>query len=120
MILDKTMPANHDEFDLGILYPRQPGIILKTYHLQQKLEALFGITATLEEHTDTSFLVLVNRKTVYSNMTASNFVFDHEEIVRAISKYKTPALSAPESDCEQVEPNDPEHQQWMNSVCSGE
>lgn len=114
------MCEKQEKTEIIINYPRRPGFILKAHNLQQQLATHFGLYAVLEEHVDDCFTVDFNGTIIYSNSIEDNTHIDHTKIISAVGKYKKPLAMSPKVPPEPDTSDDPDHQSWKNSVCSGE
>jgi hypothetical protein len=114
------MSKKQEKTKIIISYPRRPGFILKAHNLQQQLATHFGLSAVLEEHVDDCFTVDLNGTIIYSNSIEDNTHIDHTKIISAVGEYKKPLAMSPKVPPEPDTSDDPDHQSWINSVCSGE
>lgn len=114
-----TYDRNH--IKLSIFYPRLPGIILETYYLQKRVETLLGCKADLEEWTESSLTLFIDGKAVVSQEMKPDSGVDQEMIIQSlIEKYQLQETSITRQESEHDDSDNPDYQQWMNSVCSGE
>ena len=115
------MCNKQEELVITIFYPRRPGFILKAHNLQQEIATHFGLSAEVEEQVEECFKVLLNSTVIYQNITEDISHIEHNKIISSIGEYKQPLATRSVTEPPQPDDNDdPDHRQWMNSVCSGE
>ena len=108
---------------LLIRYPRRRGFILEAHMLQQLIKDTFNLSVEVEEHGEQSLSLLLEGESIYSKYFADSSGIAHDKIVRAVSEYEQPLTKIDEAASEvsdQSGDEDPDHRQWLNSVCSGE
>lgn len=105
---------------LIIRYPGRKGFILETHTLQQRIMALFDLSVRVEEHADRTLDLILNDATIYSDSASEPSAIDHDRLFRAVSEYQKPLKQNAEVTRNSDDEGDPEHRQWLNSVCSGE
>jgi len=93
---------------------------MEAYNLQQELSSQFGLSILLEERIDDCFSVVLNGTTLYKKETVNDSHIDHQKIISSVGRYTRPLVKNPEVQPAPDDNNDPDHLQWMNSVCSGE
>lgn len=105
-----------------IRYPQIRGSILKAYELQQMIGARFQATVELEAHTDNRLALILDEKTLYSQTVDEDVRIDHRKCFEALRRQQIvehePPVASPDPD--RNEDDDPDHRQWLNTVCSGE
>ena len=108
---------------LLIRYPGRRGFIFEAHKLQQQISAVFNLSVEIEEHAEKSLALLLEGAPIYSEDSADNAGIVHSEILRAVSKHEQPLNRTGEAASEISAPSgddDPDHRQWLNSVCSGD
>lgn len=116
------MSENQENPEIVICYPRIRGYILKVYELKQMLSTRFQATIRTEEHGESCLALILDGKEIYAETTDGKVRINHRQCIQAvrelnITERQNDALS---SETRQEADNDPEHRQWLNSVCSGE
>ena len=108
---------------LTIYYPRQRGCILAAHALCRKITANFALSVDSEEHEKQSFTLVLDGAAIFSGDISDCTVTDHAKILGLIGAHAKPqgtiSEGAPEVS-EESNDSDPDHRQWMNSVCSGD
>ena len=114
------MCNKQEEFVITIIYPRRPGFILKAYNLQQEIATHFGLSTEIEEQVEECFKVVLNSTVIYQNPTEVISHIDHNKIISSIGEQKQPLTRSDKEPPQPDDNDDPDHRQWMNSLCSGE
>lgn len=113
------MTEKHRQVKIAVVYPPLKGCILKAYNLQQLLGASFNAAVELEERNGEQLSVSLNGAPIYSQPIDENLQLDTEGIIKAVCECNI-ALKKELEEAEDEADDDPEHRQWLNSVCSGE
>lgn len=117
------MPERQIKPAITIFYPGRPGYVLEAYKLQQRLSAQFGVLAVMLEGSDDLFKVVVNKDIIYAesiDLTKDTSQISRTQILDSVSKYTKPFITGVTIPPEKDDSEDPDHIEWMNSVCSGE
>lgn len=96
---------------------------MAAHTLQQKIRANFDLSVAIEEHEKQSFSLILDGAAIYSEDISDCAEIDHAAILGVISAHEKPLGKIGEKaseDSEQSNDDDPDHRQWLNSVCSGE
>ena len=114
--------VKEEKTTLLIRYPRRRGFILEAHKLQQQITAVFNLSAVVEEHAETSFALILDEATIFSEDISASAGIDHSVILEVVGAYLKPGakISAAASENTDEDDNDPDHRRWLNSVCSGE
>ena len=108
---------------LIIYYPRRRGCFLEAHTLQQKIRVNFDLSVDVEEHEKQNFTLVLDGAAIFSDDDSDCTGIDHATILRVISAHERPLGRIGESaseDSEESNISDPDHRQWLNSVCSGD
>lgn len=96
---------------------------MEAHTLQQKIKANFDLYVAIEEHEKQSFSLILDGAGIYSEDIYDCALIDHAAILGVISAHEKPLGKIGEGaseDSGESNDNDPDHHQWLNSVCSGE
>lgn len=108
---------------LLIRYPERRGFIFEAHKLQQQISAVFNLSVEIEEHSEESLSLILEGAPIYSEDIADSTGIAHRKILRVVSEHEQPLTNigkaAPEIS-DQSGDDDPDHRQWLNSVCSGD
>lgn len=108
------------QINIVVAYPPLKGSILKAYNLQKLLVASFDTAVEMEEGSGKQLSVFLNGSEIYTRRIDENLSIDTEGIIEAICKCGILPKRAVKFEPEDEPENDPDHQQWLNSFCSGE
>lgn len=116
------MADNQEKTKILIRYPRIRGYILKSYELQQLLTTCFEAAIELQEHAEHRLDLVLDETTIHSETASEHARINHRKCVEAVRKNNIAEHRRPASpsEPEQKIDDDPDHRQWLNSVCSGE
>ena len=96
---------------------------MEAHTLQKKIRANFDLSVAVEEHEKQGFTLILDGAAIYSEDISDCAVIDHAAILGVLSAHEKPLGKIGEiaaEDSEESDDNDPDHRQWLNSVCSGE
>ena len=93
---------------------------MQAHTLKQELVSRFGLSVLLEEGLDECFMVVLNGAIIYSKPMPENVRINHQKIINAVGKHKTPLVLKTEGISNPDVETDPDHLRWLNSACSGE
>lgn len=114
------MMEKQEQVKIVVAYPPLKGFILKAYNLQHLLATSFSAAVELEERIGEQLSMSLNGAAIYSHPVDKNLQIDTEGIIKAICACNIALKKAPKIEVEDEPDDDPEHRQWLNSVCSGE